>query len=153
MEITGSGIRLKARLVQIKTPYHPQKRRPARLRNTSDLTSVISLVFGAQRSAVVCRELTKTYEEVRRATLGELASWAEGDVRGELTLVVAGAPDVADVPDAEQLVRRVAEREATGATRKDAIGAVAREAGLPRRSVYDAVVAEKATRPRSQGHV
>ncbi|MDT4965225.1 MAG: rRNA (cytidine1402-2-O)-methyltransferase, partial [Pseudonocardiales bacterium] len=47
--------------------------------------------FGASRRAVVCRELTKTYEEVRRGGLGELAEWAAGEVRGEVTLVVAGA--------------------------------------------------------------
>ena len=47
--------------------------------------------LGAQRAAVVCRELTKTHEEIRRGTLGELAGWAQAGVRGEITLVVAGA--------------------------------------------------------------
>jgi 16S rRNA (cytidine1402-2'-O)-methyltransferase len=47
--------------------------------------------LGAERPAVVCRELTKTYEEVLRGTLGELAAWATGEVRGEITVVVAGA--------------------------------------------------------------
>ncbi len=48
-------------------------------------------VFGADRPAAACRELTKTHEEVRRGSLGELAEWASGGVRGEITLVVAGA--------------------------------------------------------------
>src|SRR3954471_7812249 len=52
--------------------------------------------FGAERLAVVCRELTKTHEEIRRGSLGELAAWAADGVRGEITVVVAGAaePDV-----------------------------------------------------------
>ncbi|MFP8908040.1 16S rRNA (cytidine(1402)-2'-O)-methyltransferase [Streptomyces atacamensis] len=100
--------------------------------------------FGADRRAAVCRELTKTYEEVRRGTLGELAAWAEEGVRGEITVVVEGAP--AEAPgtvDAAELVRRVAVREAAGERRKEAIAEVAREAGLPKREVFDAVVAAK----------
>jgi 16S rRNA (cytidine1402-2'-O)-methyltransferase len=46
--------------------------------------------FGPDRRAVVCRELTKTHEEIRRGTLAELAEWADGGLRGELTLVVDG---------------------------------------------------------------
>ena len=48
--------------------------------------------FGPGRPAVVCRELTKTHEEVRRGTLGELAAWAQTGPLGEITIVVAGAP-------------------------------------------------------------
>ena len=92
------------------------------------------------RSAAVCRELTKTHEEVRRGALRELVEWAAGEVRGEVTLVVAGAPVGAGVPaTAEELRARVAEREAEGATRKEAIAATAKEAGVPKREVYDLV--------------
>jgi len=102
----------------------------------------LAQAFG-ERPAVVCRELTKTYEEVRRGTLAELAEWAQGGVRGELTLVVGGAPPVAlDLPPAE-LARRVAVRESAGEARKTAIAAVAVESGLPKRAVFDAVVAGK----------
>ena len=97
--------------------------------------------FGDERRAVVCRELTKTHEEVRRGTLAELAAWAAGGVRGEITLVVAGGgggqagrmtlPEAAD---------EVAERVAAGASRKDAAAAVAAEFGLRRRAVYEAAV-------------
>jgi 16S rRNA (cytidine1402-2'-O)-methyltransferase len=98
--------------------------------------------FGADRGAAVCRELTKTHEEVRRGTLGELAAWAAGDVRGEITLVVAGASERA-APMAAELAADVAAREAAGDTRKDAIADVARERGVQKRAVFDAVVAAK----------
>ncbi|MGN6244741.1 MAG: 16S rRNA (cytidine(1402)-2'-O)-methyltransferase, partial [Motilibacteraceae bacterium] len=100
--------------------------------------------LGADRPAAVCRELTKTYEEVRRGPLAELAAWAAEGVRGEVTVVVAGAPErPAQRPDDAELARRVAVREAAGERRKEAIAAVAQEAGLPKREVFDAVVAAK----------
>jgi 16S rRNA (cytidine1402-2'-O)-methyltransferase len=102
----------------------------------------LAATFGADRSAAVCRELTKTYEEIRRGPLAELAEWAAGDVRGEITLVVAGADDAAR-PDVEDLAAEVATREAVGESRKDAIAAVARQRNVPKRMVFDAVVAAK----------
>ena len=100
--------------------------------------------FGDERPAAVCRELTKTYEEVRRGGLAELASWAADGVKGEITLVVGGAPAHAVEMDAAQLAAAVAEEEAAGASRKDAIRAVVARTGLPKRTVYDAVIAAKA---------
>jgi len=100
--------------------------------------------FGADRRAVVARELTKPHEEVRRATLGELADWAQGEVRGELTLVVAGAPGVPAVaPDPASLAAAVAAAQADGTSRADAMRAVAAQAGVSRRDVFDAVLAAK----------
>ena len=99
--------------------------------------------LGADRPAAVCRELTKTYEEIRRGTLAELAAWADEGVRGEITLVVAGAPEVAVELTPAELAAEVAAEEAAGASRKDAIRAVIVRTGLPRRAVYDAVVAAK----------
>jgi 16S rRNA (cytidine1402-2'-O)-methyltransferase len=100
--------------------------------------------FGPRRPAAVCRELTKTYEEVRRGGLGELAEWAAGDVRGEITLVVAGAPDEpAAQAGPDVLAADVAAREAAGQPRKEAIAEVARARGVPKRAVFDAVVAAK----------
>ncbi|WEH17438.1 16S rRNA (cytidine(1402)-2'-O)-methyltransferase [Streptomyces sp. VNUA24] len=105
-------------------------------------------VFGAQRRAAVCRELTKTYEEVKRGPLGELAEWAAAGVRGEITVVVEGAPEKGpEELDATELVRRVRVREEAGERRKEAIAAVAVEAGLPKREVFDAVVASKRAAP------
>ncbi|MFF9087268.1 16S rRNA (cytidine(1402)-2'-O)-methyltransferase [Streptomyces sp. NPDC014991] len=109
-----------------------------------DTLAAMAEVFGAGRRAAVCRELTKTYEEVRRGPLEELARWAAEGVRGEITVVVEGAPDTGpeEVGPAE-LVRRVRDREEAGERRKEAIAAVAAEAGLPKRVVFDAVVAAK----------
>ncbi|MEU5270931.1 16S rRNA (cytidine(1402)-2'-O)-methyltransferase [Streptomyces hygroscopicus] len=109
-----------------------------------DTLAAMAGVFGADRRAAVCRELTKTYEEVRRGPLAELAAWAREGVRGEITIVVEGAaapgPEEADPAE---LARRVAVREAAGERRKEAIAAVAQEAGVPKRQVFDAVVAAK----------
>lgn len=109
-----------------------------------DTLAAMAEVFGAERRAAVCRELTKTYEEVRRGPLGELAAWAAEGVRGEITVVVEGAPEKgAEELDADELVRRVRVREEAGERRKEAIAAVAVEAGVPKRVVFDAVVAAK----------
>ncbi|MEV5346689.1 16S rRNA (cytidine(1402)-2'-O)-methyltransferase [Streptomyces achromogenes] len=109
-----------------------------------DTLAAMAEVFGADRRAAVCRELTKTYEEVRRGPLAELARWAAEGVRGEITVVVEGAPETGpEELDAEELVRRVRVREEAGERRKEAIAAVAVEAGLPKRVVFDAVVAAK----------
>jgi 16S rRNA (cytidine1402-2'-O)-methyltransferase len=109
-------------------------------------------VLGAERPAAVCRELTKTYEEVRRGPLAELADWAADGVRGEITVVVAGAPErPAQRPDDAELARRVAAREAAGERRKEAIAAVAQQAALPKREVFDAVVAAKGAAPAGGG--
>ncbi|WP_449350855.1 16S rRNA (cytidine(1402)-2'-O)-methyltransferase [Streptomyces shaanxiensis] len=109
-----------------------------------DTLAAMAEVFGAERRAAVCRELTKTYEEVKRGALGALAEWAADGVRGEITVVVEGAPakGAEEVDDAE-LVRRVRVREEAGERRKEAIAAVAAEAGIPKRVVFDAVVAAK----------
>jgi 16S rRNA (cytidine1402-2'-O)-methyltransferase len=104
----------------------------------------LAAAFGAQRGAAVCRELTKTHEEVRRGTLGELADWASGEVRGEITLVVAGAAP-RDVP--ADLAGLVAQRESAGVARKDAIAEVAREHRVAKRDVYAAVVRAKDSLP------
>jgi 16S rRNA (cytidine1402-2'-O)-methyltransferase len=100
--------------------------------------------FGPDRSAVVCRELTKTYEEVRRGGLAELAEWAEAGVRGEVTVVVGGAPAGSGLSaEPAELAARVARLEAEGQPRKAAMAAVAAQAGVPKRVVYDAVLAAR----------
>jgi 16S rRNA (cytidine1402-2'-O)-methyltransferase len=95
--------------------------------------------FGKDRAAVVCRELTKTHEEVIRGTVGDLAQWAADGVLGEVTIVVAGAPR-APRADPAEAAEEVAAREQAGTPRKTAIAEIARELGLPKRQVYDAVV-------------
>jgi 16S rRNA (cytidine1402-2'-O)-methyltransferase len=107
---------------------------------TSTALTAMAEAFGEDRPAAVCRELTKTHEEVRRGSLAELTDWAAEGVRGEVTIVVAGADPGVGVPtDDESLRAAVAEREATGMTRKDAIVEVARAAGVPKRYVYGLV--------------
>jgi 16S rRNA (cytidine1402-2'-O)-methyltransferase len=115
---------------------------PRRLARTlADMTAA----FGPDRRAAVCRELTKTHEEIRRGTLGELEQWASQGVLGEITLVVAGAPGAGPRSSADvgSAAAKVAAAEQAGSTRKEAITLVAAELGLPRREVYDAVVRAK----------
>lgn len=99
--------------------------------------------FG-DREAVLCRELTKTYEEIVRRPLRGLGTWAgERQVRGEVTLVVAGAEVEQMATTPTDLAAAVAELEADGTPRKEAMALVARSAGVPRRVVYEAVLGAK----------
>ena len=110
---------------------------------TQAALAAMAEAFGDDRPGAVCRELTKTHEEVRRGGLAQLAVWAadkEGGVRGEVTIVVAGATGGPGLPtDPASLAALVAEAEEEGMSRKDAILDVARGAGIPKREVYDAV--------------
>ncbi|MGQ0574152.1 MAG: 16S rRNA (cytidine(1402)-2'-O)-methyltransferase [Pseudonocardia sp.] len=102
-------------------------------------------VLGPSRRVAVCRELTKTFEEVVRGTLAELAAWAADGVRGEVTVVLAGA-DPAAAPDVGSLVGAVRERVDDGERLKDAVAAVAAAAGVPKRELYAAALAGRDTR-------
>ena len=108
---------------------------------TEAALTAMAQALGADRRAAVCRELTKTHEEVRRGTLAELVAWAAEGVRGEVTVVVEGATASTDLPtDPASLAAAVAQaQDEGGLTRKDAILDVARRTGLPKREVYDAV--------------
>jgi 16S rRNA (cytidine1402-2'-O)-methyltransferase len=109
-------------------------------RRTQATLVAMGEAFGSDRPAAVCRELTKTHEEVRRGSFSELVEWADAGVRGEVTIVVAGAPaEPAAGTEPTALVAAVAEREAAGQLRKEAIAEVARAAGVPRREVYNLV--------------
>jgi len=92
--------------------------------------------LGAERPAAVCRELTKTYEEVRRGGLAELAAWAATGVLGEVTVVVAGAPESDRLPLSEAL-DEVRQRVADGEKRSAAAADVAARTGHDRRELYD----------------
>jgi len=101
-----------------------------------DTLAAMVATFGADRPAALCRELTKTYEEVRRGSLEEVAAAAAG-VRGEVTLVVRGASAAAAVPPSDEAIgAAVANLVAAGSTRRDAVDTVAAKLGLPRRTVY-----------------
>jgi 16S rRNA (cytidine1402-2'-O)-methyltransferase len=98
--------------------------------------------FGAGRRAAVCRELTKTYEEVRRGGLAELVTWAADGVRGEVTVVVAGADPPAPL-EVDALVEAVLARVASGERLKDVTADLAAAHGVNRRELYDASVAAR----------
>lgn len=100
-------------------------------------------VLGGDRQAAVCRELTKTYEEVRRGGLAELSAWAADGVRGEITVVLAGAEAVAADPAA--LVAEVESRVAEGERLKDAVSVVAAAGGVGRKELYDTVLRSRST--------
>jgi 16S rRNA (cytidine1402-2'-O)-methyltransferase len=97
--------------------------------------------FGADRPAAVCRELTKTYEEVRRGALADLAAWASVGVKGEITVVVGGAPAV--VADPEAAVAGIQARVAAGERLKDVSAEVATATGLSRKDLYNAALAAR----------
>ena len=106
-------------------------------------------ILGPDRPAAVCRELTKTHEEVRRGPLGELALWASAGVRGEVTVVVAGCPQTSPEPDPQTLAAQVAELEAGGLSRRDAIDMVTSVSNVRRRDVYESVL--RARRSTTEG--
>ncbi|HEX2028855.1 MAG TPA: 16S rRNA (cytidine(1402)-2'-O)-methyltransferase [Nitriliruptorales bacterium] len=112
-------------------------------RAAGDLADLAS-ALGDDRPAALCRELTKLHEEVWRGTLGELAERAaQGSVRGEVTLVVGGAPARRRaVPTPDELAGAVASMVGAGVSKRTAIAQVAADAGVPRRDVYQAVVDE-----------
>jgi 16S rRNA (cytidine1402-2'-O)-methyltransferase len=105
---------------------------------TGAALSAMADAFGDDRPAAVCRELTKTHEEVRRGGLAALAVWAAGGVLGEVTIVVHGAagPSAARRTP-EEVAALLTRLQAGGASRRDAVAEVVRLTGLPRRTVYD----------------
>ena len=106
-------------------------------RLTEALTAMAA-AFGPDRPAALCRELTKTYEEVRRGTLADLVEMAEAGVRGEVTLVVAGATEPVEAATDEVLAAAVADLVKAGGSRRDAVDAIAAKYGIARRVVYSA---------------
>ena len=98
-------------------------------------------IFGSDRQAAICREMTKTYEETVRGSLQELILWSQSkEILGEITIVLAGVPVGTAEKTAEEIVARVREYESAGMDRKDAISTVAKECELPKKVVYAAVV-------------
>ncbi len=107
----------------------------------ADCLSDAVAVLGPDRRAAVCRELTKTYEEVIRGTLAELAAWAVDGARGEITVVVAGAQPTSADPAA--LVDAVEALTADGMRLKDACAEIAAAHAVSRRELYGAVLAAR----------
>lgn len=105
---------------------------------TAESLADMAEVLGADRRGAVCRELTKTYEEVRRGTCTELAEWALEGIRGEVTLVIDGAPEV--VVDQETAVEQVRELVAGGMKLKPAVAKIATDLHLSKNVLYDAAL-------------
>ncbi len=96
----------------------------------------LAAALGPERRVAVARELTKLHEEIWRGTLADACTWAAGEVRGELVVVIDGAPDAPPATDDTILDALRAELDA-GASVKDAAAAVAEAFGAGRRSVYE----------------
>ena len=109
-----------------------------------DTLNVAVNILGADRKAVLCREMTKTYEETVRGNLTTLREWANSkDVLGEITIVVEGALTGAKEMNQEKIVEAVRKLESVGMDRKEAVASIAAELNLPKREVFDAMVAAK----------
>lgn len=95
-----------------------------------------------ERPAALARELTKMYEEVRRGTLAALLDGVRSEPpRGEIVLVIGGAVQGhKETPSPGELARMVRVLMEDGTDRKEAMHTVAREAGVPKRVVFDALV-------------
>lgn len=100
-----------------------------------------SAALGGQRRAVVCRELTKTHEEILRGGLADLAAWAAGEVRGEITVVIEGAASSGgSLTDALASVRLAT---GTGRRLSEAVAEAAVAHGVSRRELYDAALKDR----------
>ena len=102
------------------------------------------LIFGAERSGAICREMTKHYEEIVRGPLADLLAWADGrEIKGEVTMVLAGFDPNSRTFTSADYVAQVLSQEKAGITRKEAINEVAKALGVPKRDVFDAMVEHK----------
>lgn len=121
-------------IVLYESPHHLAK----------TLTELLETL--GDRSLTICRELTKKYEEIRITTLSDVVNYYnDNEPRGEYVLVLAGAdPDVLREKELEQykglsMEAHVAQYEAAGMDRKEAMKAVARDRGIGKREVYQAL--------------
>ncbi|HIT31485.1 MAG TPA: 16S rRNA (cytidine(1402)-2'-O)-methyltransferase [Candidatus Enterenecus stercoripullorum] len=105
----------------------------------------LAQVLGADRRAVLCRELTKLHEEILRTTLGELAAeYRQREPRGEFVLVVEGAPpQEEEQADLDGALARVEALRAQGLSLKQASAQAAAEFGCRRRELYDLTVGKR----------
>lgn len=94
-----------------------------------------------ERRAAVCRELSKTYEQVKRGTLPELAEWAQDGVRGEITVVIEGAGDIA--ADVDSLIDAAQQRVDSGERLKAVCADLAKIHGVSKNELYDAVISAR----------
>jgi len=111
-----------------------------------DSLATAEKVLGSDREICICRELTKQYEEIVRMSLGDAVKWSQSkEMLGEITIVLAGVEAIAQAKSEAEIVARVKSLEGVGMERKAAISAVADEMGIPKRLIFDAMVAAKST--------
>ncbi|CAB4929936.1 unannotated protein [freshwater metagenome] len=111
-----------------------------------DSLATAEKVLGSVREICICRELTKQYEEIVRMSLGAAVKWSQSkEILGEITIVLAGVAEIAQAKSEAEIVARVKSLESVGMERKAAISAVADELGIPKRLIFDAMVAAKST--------
>ena len=109
-----------------------------------DSLATAEKVLGSDREICICRELTKQYEEIVRMSLGDAVKWSQSkEMLGEITIVLAGVEAIAQAKSEAEIVARVKSLEGVGMERKAAISAVADEMGIPKRLIFDAMVAAK----------
>jgi 16S rRNA (cytidine1402-2'-O)-methyltransferase len=112
-------------------------------RITESLQDAIS-AFGADRQAVICREMSKQYEEVVRGSLNELLQWSEAkEILGEITVVVSGFNPQEREINQDTIIENVLRYESSGMSRKEAMAEVAKSYGIAKRTVFDVMVAYK----------
>ena len=110
-------------------------------RRLASSLEVAAELLGSHRLGAICREMTKTYEETIHGTIAELAEWANShEVLGEITLVIAPAP-TADRPTNEQILLRAQELISLGMGKREATAELAQEIGIPKREIYDLLIA------------
>lgn len=119
---------------------------PHRLKET---LAAMAQTWGSDRRAAVSRELTKTYEETIRGTLGELVEWAASEVRGEIVVVVHGRPAQQLAP--EDVLPEALARVAAGERVKDVAADIAAAAGISSRELYAAIVTARSSATH-EGH-
>ena len=104
----------------------------------------IAEAFGNDRTGAICREMSKQYEEVVRGSITELITWASSkEILGEITVVLEGFDPGSREFSVDQLIKLVLAQEESGEGRKEAIALVAKENGVSKRVVFDAMVAYK----------
>jgi 16S rRNA (cytidine1402-2'-O)-methyltransferase len=112
-------------------------------RITESLQDAIT-AFGADRQAVICREMSKQYEEIIRGSLNELLQWSEAkEILGEITVVVSGFNPQEREINQDAIIENVVRYESSGMSRKEAIAEVAKSYGIAKRTVFDVMVAYK----------
>lgn len=112
-------------------------------RIVESLTDVAE-AFGEDRTGAICREMSKQYEEVVRGSITELITWASSkEILGEITVVLEGFDPGSREFSVDQLIKLVLAQEESGEGRKEAIALVAKENGVSKRVVFDAMVAYK----------